>query len=123
MRRRSLLSGMGAFTVAATASQHYAHPQAKEIIVFAAASLKDVLNEVAEDLRRDTSTSLTASCEESSTLAKRIENGAPADLFISADPGWMDYLEHRKLIKPWSRSNLLSNRLVLIAPAIDRSVR
>src|SRR5215469_4443294 len=49
-------------------------------------------------------------------LAKRIESGAPADLFISADLDWMDYLEDRKLIKPETRTNLLGNKLVLIAP-------
>src|SRR5204863_1122350 len=53
----------------------------------------------------------------SSLLAKQIENGAPADLFISADSDWMDYLETRKLIKPGSRSDLLGNGIVLIAPA------
>ncbi|OLD92829.1 MAG: molybdate ABC transporter substrate-binding protein [Alphaproteobacteria bacterium 13_1_20CM_4_65_11] len=52
-----------------------------------------------------------------STLAKQIENGAPADLFISADPEWMDYLEQRKQIRPGSRSNLLGNSLVLVSPA------
>ena len=50
-------------------------------------------------------------------MAKQIENGAPADLFISADSDWMDYLETRKLIKPGSRSDLLGNGIVLIAPA------
>ena len=53
----------------------------------------------------------------SPALAKQIENGAPADVFISADLDWMDYVEQRKLIKAGTRANLLRNRLVLIAPA------
>jgi molybdate transport system substrate-binding protein len=58
-----------------------------------------------------------ASYGATSALAKQIENGAPADLFLSADSDWMDYVEIRKLIKPGSRRNLLTNRLVLIAPS------
>src|SRR5262249_21613250 len=53
----------------------------------------------------------------SSTLAKQIESGAPADIFISADLDWMDYVAQRKLIKPETRSNFLGNKLVLIVPA------
>src|SRR6185503_19169048 len=53
----------------------------------------------------------------SSALAKQIENGAPADLFISADLDWMDYLEKKGLVAPGTRKNLLGNRLVLVAPA------
>ena len=56
----------------------------------------------------------------SSALAKQIENGAPADMFISADLDWMDYLDQRKLLRPGTRMNLLRNRLVLIAPAESR---
>jgi molybdate transport system substrate-binding protein len=67
--------------------------------------------------RRGTGKGVTVSYAASSTLAKQIENGAPADLFISADSDWMDYLETRKLIKPETRSDLLGNRIVLIAPA------
>ena len=62
-----------------------------------------------------------ASYAASSALARQIENGAPADLFISADLEWMDYLAERRLIRPASRVNLLGNRLVLIAPT-DRPV-
>jgi molybdate transport system substrate-binding protein len=76
-----------------------------------------VLDEVGEAFRRDTGNRLIVSYEASSTLAKQIENGASADLFISADPEWMDYLEQRKLIEPWSRNDLLGNKLVLIASA------
>ena len=112
-----------AFAVAVTASQRSTHAQAEDVVVFAAASLKDVLNAVGEGFCCDTGNCVTASYAASSTLARQVENGAPADLFISADPDWMDYLEQRNLIKPWSRIDLLSNKLVLIAPAIDRSIR
>ena len=91
--------------------------ETRPILVFAAASLKNALDAISEGWKRDTEKSVTVSYAASSTLAKQIENGAPADLFISADPDWMDYLQHRKLIKPESRSDLLGNSLVLIAPA------
>jgi molybdate transport system substrate-binding protein len=123
MHRRSVLSGMVALTASATAMHRYAQAQLKDIVVFAAASLKEVLDEVGERFRRDTGKGVTVSYAASSTLAKQIENGAPADLFISADLDWMDYLEQRKLIRPWSRSELLGNKLVLIAPAVDGKVR
>src|SRR5207237_9830244 len=83
----------------------------------AAARLKNALDEIDEAWRRDTGKRAAASYGASSLLAKQIENGAPADLFISADSDWMDYLETRKLIKPGSRSDLLGNGIVLIAPA------
>lgn len=92
-------------------------PGTGTVIVFAAASLKNALDDIDAAWRRDTGKSVTASYAASSTLAKQIENGAPADLFISADAEWMDYLEQRKLIRPGSRSDLLGNSLVLIAPA------
>ena len=118
-----MLMGMVTFTAAVTAVQRYPHAQSKDIVVFAAVSLKGVLDEVGERFRRDTGKGITASYAASSILAKRIENGASADLFISANPGWMDYLEQRKLIHPWSRSDLLGNKLVLIPPAANRTVR
>jgi molybdate transport system substrate-binding protein len=111
MHRRLMLSGIVAFTAAVTAGQRYARSQSKRVIVFAAASLKFVLDEVGAAFRRETGNRVIVSYEASSTLAKQIENGAPADLFISADLEWMDCLEQRKLIKPWSRSDLLGNRL------------
>ena len=90
---------------------------AQNLIVFAAASLKDALNQTVQSFERDTGNKVTVSYAASSALAKQIENGAPADLFISADTDWMDYLAKRKLINPASRINLLKNSLVLIAPA------
>lgn len=95
---------------------------AETITVFAAASLKDALDEFSRAYERATGDKIVASYAASNALAKQIENGAPADLFISADLDWMDYLDKRDLIKRESRRNLLRNRLVLIAPA-DSSVR
>ena len=95
----------------------HAADQPGAVLVFAAASLKNVLDDIDATWQRETGKSVTASYAASSTLAKQIENGAPADLFISADTQWMDYLEQRKLLKSGSRSDLLGNTLVLVAPA------
>lgn len=89
----------------------------EQIIVFAAASLKNALDGANSAYTKATGVKVTASYAASSALAKQIEQGAPADIFISADLQWMDYAGERKLIKPDSRVNLLGNRLVLIAPA------
>ncbi len=85
--------------------------------IFAAASVRDALDEVIRIHQARTGERVVASYAASSALAKQIESGAPADIFISADLDWMDYLDKRKLIKPGSRQNLLRNRIVLIAPA------
>jgi molybdate transport system substrate-binding protein len=85
------------------------------ITVFAAASLKNSLDDVDAAFTKATGIKVTASYEASSTLAKQIEQGAPADVFISADLKWMDYVADKKQIKPDTRVNLLGNRLVLIA--------
>ena len=85
-------------------------------VVFAAASLKDALDAVNADWQKASGKQATISYAASSALAKQIEQGAPADLFISADEDWMDYLATRKLIKPDTRFDLLGNRLVLIVP-------
>jgi len=88
---------------------------AQTLTVFAAASLKEALDEVVRAYAP--ATKVVASYGASSALAKQIENAAPADVFISADLDWMDYLEQRGLIDKSTRINLLANRLVLIAPA------
>ena len=96
----------------------FAGPAAAEnLTVFAAASLKDALDANVEAYRKKTGDRIAVSYAASSALAKQIEAGAPADLFISADLDWMDYLDQRRLIRPATRRNLLGNRLVLIAPA------
>ena len=90
---------------------------AETITVFAAASLKDALDENVKAYRGVSGDRIVVSYAASSALAKQIEAGAPADIFISADLDWMDYLEQRRLIKADTRRNLLRNRLVLVAPA------
>jgi molybdate transport system substrate-binding protein len=94
-----------------------AGPQPREVVVFAAASLKNALDDIKTQYERDTGRHVAVSYAASSTLAKQIEAAAPADIFISADLDWMDYLAERKLIKPGSRVDLLGNSIVLIAPA------
>lgn len=85
-------------------------------VVFAAASLKDALDAADAGWTKESGTQVVASYAASSALAKQIEQGAPADIFISADEDWMNYLAEKKLIKPDTRFDLLGNRLVLIAP-------
>jgi molybdate transport system substrate-binding protein len=87
------------------------------ITVFAAASMKNALDDVDAAFTKATGVTVTASYAASSALAKQIEQGAPVDVFVSADLKWMDYLTAKKLIKPDTRVNLLGNKLVLIAPA------
>jgi len=90
--------------------------QARNTLVMAAASLKDGLEEVGKLYEQKTGQKVGMSFAASSALAKQIEQQAPADIFISADLDWMDYLAKRDLIRADTRSNLLGNRLVLIAP-------
>jgi molybdate transport system substrate-binding protein len=85
--------------------------------VFAAASLKNALDNAGKAFTAQSGVELKASYAASSALARQIESGAPADLFASADLEWMDYLTKKNLIRPDTRVNLLGNRLVLIAPA------
>ena len=87
------------------------------IVVFAAASLTDALQELGTDFGKSTGITVKFSFAASSALARQIESGAPADIFFSADLDWMDYLQERKLIQAESRRDVLGNRLVLIAPA------
>lgn len=100
-----------ALIVAALLVAGAAHAQAA--LVFAAASLKNALDEAAAAYGRK----IVLSYGASSALAKQIENGAPAEVFISADLDWMDTLDRKGLLEPGTRRNLLGNRLVLIAPA------
>jgi molybdate transport system substrate-binding protein len=85
------------------------------VTVFAAASLKNALDDTNAAFTKATGVKAVASYEASSALAKQIEQGAPADVFISADLRWMDYATEDKLIKSDTRVNLLGNKLVLIA--------
>jgi len=86
-------------------------------VVFAAASMKTALDAAAAAWTAETGKTPPIVYASSAVLAKQIEQGAPADIFISADLNWMDYLDKAKLIRPGTRHNLLGNALVLIEPA------
>jgi molybdate transport system substrate-binding protein len=105
-----LIAPLGAPFAKATA-------QAADMTVFAAASLKNALDGAAAVYREKTGKILTVSYAGSSQLAKQIEAGAPADIFFSADLDWMDYLAKKDLIDPATRTTLLGNTLVLVAPS------
>jgi molybdate transport system substrate-binding protein len=88
--------------------------RAAEITVFAAASLKTALDQIAEDWQAETGHSVVIAYGGSAALAKQIIEAAPADIFISAAPDWMDAVEAQGMIRPGTRRDLLGNRLVLI---------
>ncbi|MBV8120521.1 MAG: molybdate ABC transporter substrate-binding protein [Alphaproteobacteria bacterium] len=90
---------------------------ADDVVVFAAASLKNALDDASHTFEQQSGARVKISYAASSQLAKQIESGAPADVFISADLDWMNYLQQRNLIQPATRQNLLGNKLVLVAPA------
>ncbi|MBI4963675.1 MAG: molybdate ABC transporter substrate-binding protein [Desulfomonile tiedjei] len=90
---------------------------AEAVTVFAAASLTNAITDLGNMFAGKGAGNITSSFAASSALAKQIENGASANLFISADEEWMNYLSEKRLIVPESRFNLLGNRMVLIAPA------
>ena len=87
------------------------------LTVFAAASLKESLDEAAAAYQKSHRQTVRISYAASSALARQIEQGAPADVFLSADLDWMDYLQQRRLIDTGTRHKLLGNSLVLVAPA------
>lgn len=89
---------------------------ARPLIVFAASSLTNALQELTDDYEKSSGVEVKLSFAASSVLARQIESGAPADVFFSADIEWMDYLASRRLIQPASRHDVLGNRLVLVAP-------
>lgn len=93
----------------------------RPITVFAAASLQTVLVEAGQAWTRTSGREVRFSFAASSAMARQIEQGAPADIFISADADWMDYLTTRRRIAPATRANLLTNRLALIAPATSKT--
>lgn len=97
-------------------------PGKSAIIVFAAASLTNALQELGDGFTKETAVPIKFSFAASSALAKQIERGAPADLFFSADIDWMDYLQTRKLIQIPTRHDVLGNQLVLVAPADSKIV-
>ena len=94
------------------------HALAEEgkITVFAAASLTNAMQDIAKAYKKEKNVDVVSSFASSSTLARQIEAGAPADLFISADQKWMDYAVEKKAIDTASRATLLGNSLVVVAP-------
>ena len=94
----------------------FAAGQEKAITVFAAASMKNALDDINAAFMKRTGIKVSASYAASSALMKQIEEGAPADVFASADLDWMDYGSQKRLINDATRVNLLGNQLVLIAP-------
>ncbi|MBR0926755.1 molybdate ABC transporter substrate-binding protein [Bradyrhizobium diazoefficiens] len=111
------ISGLfAAFVILAGASLSPAAAEDKTITVFAAASMKNALDEVDAAYTAKTGIGFSVSYAASSVLARQIEQGAPADVFVSADTDWMDYAIAKKTIYEASRVNLLGNSIVLIAP-------
>jgi molybdate transport system substrate-binding protein len=112
IKRTAFLVTMAAFACLSTGS---ASAQ-DALTVFAAASLKNALDNVNAACEADVGAKATISYAASSALAKQIEEGAPADVFISADLDWMKYLSDKKLTQPDTEVKLLGNRIVLVAP-------
>ncbi|WP_181702028.1 molybdate ABC transporter substrate-binding protein [Chthonobacter albigriseus] len=119
LTRRRILAVAAALSLLPAAP---AAAEEKPILVFAAASLKTALDEVAAAWQTETGKAVTVSYAASGALARQVEEGAPVDLFFSADLKWMDHLEKAGLVEPASRTALLGNELVLIAPADSTAV-
>jgi molybdate transport system substrate-binding protein len=111
------LAGLfAAFTILIGSMHSPASAQDKSLTVFAAASMKNALDDIDAAYTAKTGIKMVASYAASSALAKQIEQGAPADVFASADTDWMDYAAAKKNINEPTRVNLLGNSMVLIAP-------
>jgi molybdate transport system substrate-binding protein len=115
LKRTTVVVVLGA-ALSIAAISGTAQAQDKSITVFAAASMKNALDDVDAAYTKQSGVKVVASYDASSALMKQIENGAPADVFVSADLKWMDYGSDKKLINTGTRINLLGNELVLIAP-------
>jgi molybdate transport system substrate-binding protein len=109
-----------AFVILCGSASLPASSQDRTLTVFAAASMKNALDEVNAAFSAKAGVKVSASYAASSILAKQIEQGAPADIFMSADTDWMGYLAAKKAIDESSRINLLGNSIVLIAPRDSR---
>ena len=115
-RRRWLAGAMAAALCLRLAGVRAADGQGP-VLVFAAASLANVLGDLDKAFTGRTGIRVTSSLAASSMLAKQIEAGAPADVYFSADLQWMDYLQQRALLRAGSRRDVAGNSLVLIAPS------
>lgn len=111
MRRRVVLIAIGAALLYGGA----ASAQEPPLLVFAAASLKNALDEIGAAWTKQSGIAVRVSYAASPALAKQIEQDAPADLFISADLDWMDYVDNKGLVRAGTRQNLLGNAIVLVA--------
>ena len=116
-RLASLVLGLWLLPGAARAADSH-----QPVMVFAAVSLTNVLQELGTAYRRETGNQVGFSFAATSMLARQIESGAHADIFFSADQEWMDYLDQRGLIQKDSRHNLAGNRLALVAP-VDSTIQ
>lgn len=112
---RNVVAG-AATLVGAVMTPSVSMAQPGQAIVFAAASLQTALDAIAARYRTETGNEVVIAYAGTPALARQIEQGAPADIFISADREWMDYLAQRNLIRADTRINLLGNRLVLVGP-------
>src|ERR1700733_11673957 len=112
-----LLSGLALLAALPGTSRAQTAEAQPDLMVLAASSLTDALNEIGPAFTTATHRGVKLSYAASSALARQIEGGAPADVFVSADTDWMDYLQTRSLIDSGTRRNVVGNRLVLISPA------
>ena len=93
-----------------------ASAQAESIRIFAAASTTNAVGDIIKAYTIETGKTVVPSFASSSTLAKQIDQGAPADVYLSANPKWMDFIEGKNLVAPGTRTSLLGNRITLIQP-------
>lgn len=113
LSRRAVLACLAAASLSAAPAAQ----AAGDVTIFAAASMKNALEEVAAGYEAETGTRVRLSLAGSSALARQIEAGAPADVFISANTGWMDRIEDAGLVVEGSRFDLARNALALVGPA------
>lgn len=120
MSRVKRLSGL-LFPVALFVATPYATAASKDILVFAAASLTQPLQSIIDDAQSiaPDGPHIRVSFASSSTLAQQIARGAPADIYISANPAWMTFLSEKGFLAPTTRFNLVGNRLVIVVPVIE----
>lgn len=116
------LAALASSTASSTWAAETTRPELPrpELLIFAAASLTDAMEEIGAAYTRQSGQRVKFSFAASSALARQIEAGGRIDVFLSADLEWMDYLQARNLIAPDSRKNVVGNRLVLIAPKASR---
>jgi len=116
--RRSLMTALaGTAGLVAAGGPALGQARSRPITVFAASSMTDVLEAMGAEFARTGGAPVRFSFASSAVIARQLEAGAPADMFVSADLEWMDYVQGRGLIQTHTRANMVSNRLVLIAAA------